>query len=386
MGKKISCGACRKKLSDYRLGLCGERVAERIRGHLEACADCRAELERLESIERALQSVKPAPLPPDFETVLHEKFAEESAKDVPRGIFSERMRGTRRALVPVLTAFVLVAVFSTGIYDRMLNQNQSVESEIKITSQSGATYEYGEDFSTPAPSENAAGGSFYAEATSSDTAGEQIEEAVPSAASVAGLSESAPEREASANDAVLSHADTFDGVDGESGESSELPAIAAESADSGDAEANGITEDEENTRTRSAARAYSSEENDAAEESTDIVYAGESAVTSDFASGSASSSSSASSGSSGNSSRARGIAAQAVYTVYIKTENPEVLLEKLGLTDSASEGGGEYTVYLSLEEYENLLDALPDGSEVSEEEYGDFASVYPSFCVIITQK
>lgn len=357
MKKEFSCGECREKLSDYQLGFTNERENAIIEKHLKDCPECRAELEEFRAVENMLHELEPVPLPADFKSNLHRSLAAESEKLQSRGKnggFSAllgRIFAKNRVFVPVLTALVLVAVFSTGIYELMLNQNAEVERYNQTTRQTPPPD--GNNAEIHAPADNAAPSDVPIDAdaaptsdkgsTSADKSKVSVTQA-PSAAEKA--DETAPETysepvqtsnsEQTSEDANVGESD--DGNGKESKESKES-AMSEESAESDEAGEYGT---EAYGNIPSAASVIAQDDDNA-------VYSG---------------------GGSGGAAAPR-MAVGNICEVHIKVRNPEALLKNLGLLDRTEETDGVYSLYLNENEYRSLISSLPKSAEVSGEALED---------------
>ena len=360
MKKDFSCGECREKLSDYQLGFTNERENAIIEKHLKDCPECRAELEELEAVENMLHELEPVPLPADFKSNLHRSLAAESEKLQSRGKnggFSAllgRIFAKNRVFVPVLTALVLVAVFSTGIYELMLNQNAEVERYNQTTRQTSTPDGNNAEIHAPADSASPSDAPIDADAeptsgkgsTSADKSNASVTQA-PSAAEKA--DETAPETysepvptsnsEQTGEDtngaSVRENENGGESDDSDSGNESKESAMSEESAESDEADEYG-TETYGNIPSAASVIAQGDE---------NAVYAG---------------------GGSGGASAPR-MAVGNICEVRIKVRNPYALLENLGLSERAEENDGVYSLYLNEEEYRSLISSLPKSAEVSGE-------------------
>lgn len=350
MKREFSCGECREKLSDYQLGFTDERENAIIEKHLKDCPECRAELEELRAVENMLHEIEPVSLPADFKSNLHRSLAAESEKLQSRGKnggFSAllgRIFAKNRVFVPVLTALVLVAVFSTGIYELMLNQNAEVERYNQTTRQTPPPDGNDTEIHSPAVSESPSDALIDADtapasgkgSTSTDNSKAGGTQA-PSAAEKA--DETAPETASEPVPTSNSEQTSENTNDDENGDSnnkeSKESAMSEESAESDEAGEYGT---EAYGNIPSAASVIAQDDENA-------VYSG---------------------GGSGGAVAPR-MAVGNICEVHIKVRNPEALLKNLGLLDRTEETDGVYSLYLNENEYRSLISSLPKSAEVSGE-------------------
>jgi hypothetical protein len=76
----VSCGATRRQLSAYLEGDLGERDEARLRGHLDSCAECSAELRALQRAVRLLRELGGAEPPGDLADRIVERVRAEEAR------------------------------------------------------------------------------------------------------------------------------------------------------------------------------------------------------------------------------------------------------------------------------------------------------------------
>lgn len=346
MKKEFSCGECREKLSDYQLGFTDERENAIIEKHLKDCPECRAELEELRAVENMLHEIEPVSLPADFKSNLHRSLAAESEKLQSRGKnggFSAllgRIFAKNRVFVPVLTALVLVAVFSTGIYELMLNQNAEVERYNQTTRQTPPPDGNDTEIHSPAVSEPPSDAPIDADAEptsgkGSTSAGNSKAGGAQTPSSVEKADETAPETAPEPVPTSNSEQTSEDTNVGESGKESKESAMSEESAESDEVGEYGT---ETYGNIPSAASVIAQDDDNA-------VYSG---------------------GGSGGAAAPR-MAVGNICEVHIEVRNPEALLKNLGLLDRTEETDGVYSLYLNENEYRSLISSLPKSAEVSGE-------------------
>lgn len=361
MKKEFSCGECREKLSDYQLGFTNERENAIIEKHLKDCPECRAELEELRAVENMLHELEPVPLPADFKSNLHRSLAAESEKLQSRGKsggFSAllgRIFAKNRVFVPVLTALVLVAVFSTGIYELMLNQNAEVERYNQTTRQTPPPDGNDTEIHSPAVSESPSDAPIVADAeptsgkgsssvgnskaggTQAPSVAEKADETAPETASEPVPTSNSEQTSEDTNGDSNNKESKKSAMSEESAESDEVGEYGTEAYGNIPSAASVIAQDDENA-----------------------VYSG---------------------GGSGGAVAPR-MAVGNICEVHIKVRNPEALLKNLGLSERAEETDGVYSLYLNEEEYRSLISSLPKSAEVSGEASEDTTRIMMYLVVI----
>lgn len=379
MKKEFSCGECREKLSDYQLEFTNERETAIIEKHLESCPECRAELEELRAVENMLHELDPVPLPSDFKSNLHRALAAEGEKlqRQNRGFSAlfGRIFSNTRVFVPVLTALVLVAVFSTGIYELMLNQNAETERANRPAHYTAVPSGDAAENHGPAVSEEPTDADFASEAT-----------ALPAAENKSGREvKPTAEGRASENSDINGEIET-----GAPSEAVSEPQSEPENKTAPTANENGANDNyANNNKANDSGAANGSVSEEAAGSVSEAEYADAPSVTSVRIVEDDTDKTYSGGGSAPAQARGGGSAsAQAVgdvYDVHIKVRNPEAMLKNLGFFDRAAETDGGYSLYLNGEEYRSFIASLPKRAEVTSGVPADGAGI-AVYHIIIAEK
>lgn len=345
MNKDFSCGACRKKLSDYQLGFTDEREASVIKAHLENCAECRAELEKLEKIENILRSTEEIPLPSDFKSSLHRRLVEaQAAKENKKTGFFGRLIPRSRVFVPVLTAFILVAVFSTGIYELMLNQIEETEiynNPVQETSDEQILpSDIAEDTEISEDEDNTSDTTNNNAKTDTRVSNPAPEKKADKTQNSAGTE---PEKSIIAGDTEAQN--YLDAAEERKGKGAGGGAAVTESAD----ESISDFADEDDMG-KAMPRMYSASVGVDSSEIDDIASTG-----------------------------------GAVYIVKIEVRNAKALIKNLDFTDRAVFADGEYSITMSYEEFRGLIRDLPKSANIVSGEREVYSEA-DNYLVIITEK
>ncbi|MGC9319736.1 MAG: anti-sigma factor family protein [Armatimonadota bacterium] len=102
----MRCTEVREKLAEYQLGALSEAERSAMEGHLESCAECRAEMEALERLDALLQPAERVEAPEDLWEGVRARLAPRR-----RGVWralSEWWRVSPRPALAAAAALVLV--------------------------------------------------------------------------------------------------------------------------------------------------------------------------------------------------------------------------------------------------------------------------------------